>query len=199
MSQTVTSPAPRALLSATDLALISAFAALTSALAYIGAVPVGSAGVPVTLQLLGIGLAGALLGPLRGFLSTCLYLALGAIGLPVFAEHSSGIGVFTGVSAGYLWAFPLTALVIGVLVKYMARERGKTRALVMFVCVFAAVALVEHPLGIAGMKFHQDVSWSTAAAWDGPFWLGDVLKSTIIAIVAAEVHRAFPHLLRSGR
>ena len=193
-SSTSTPTRPRS--SATDLALIAAFAALLSALAYVGAIPVGGTGVPITLQTLGVGLAGALLGPVRGFLSVSLYLVLGAVGLPVFAEHSSGVGVLTGISAGYLYAFPLAALLIGALVKYVAGDRGKTRAIVVFLCVAAGSVLVIHPLGIAGMKIHQDVSWSTAAGWDAPFWLGDLVKSTIVALVAAEVHRAFPQLLR---
>src|SRR5215218_5067406 len=116
----------------TDLALIAAFAALISACAYIGAIPVGGSGVPITLQTFGVMLAGCLLGPVRGFLSVCLYLALGAIGLPVFAEHSSGLAVLTGVSAGYLWSFPIAAALGGFLVKYVAGPIGKTRALVVF-------------------------------------------------------------------
>ena len=98
-----------------DIALVAAFAALISASAYVGAIPVGSAGVPITLQTLTVMLAGCVLGPVRGFSAVSLYLALGAVGLPVFAEHSSGIGVFTGPSGGYLLAFPLAAAVVAVL------------------------------------------------------------------------------------
>ena len=185
-------------LTTTDLALIAAFAALTSAVAYIGAIPVGSAGVPITLQTFAIMLGGCLLGPLRGFLAAALYLGLGAIGLPVFAEHSSGLGVFTGPSAGYLYAFPLAAALGGFLVKYVAGRRGKTRALVIFGCSIAASILVIHPLGIAGMKLYFDVSWSEALSYDTPFWLGDVVKTLLVAVVAAEVHRAFPRLLHRG-
>ena len=53
----IAEPRPK-LLSATDLALIAAFAALIAALAYIGAIPVAGAGVPITLQTLGVALAG---------------------------------------------------------------------------------------------------------------------------------------------
>src|SRR5690606_16760404 len=104
----------------TDLALIAAFAALICAVTYVGAIPVGGAGVPITLQTFGVMLAGCLLGPVRGFLAVALYLVLGMLGLPVFAEHSSGLGVMTGVTAGYLWAFPVAAFVGGFLVKYVA-------------------------------------------------------------------------------
>lgn len=182
-------------LNTTDLALVAAFAALIGALAFIGAIPVGGAGVPITLQTLGVALAGAILGPLRGFLAVLLYLGLGAIGLPVFAEHSAGLGAFTGVSAGYLLAFPLSAALIGYLVKYVLRDR-RTSALWVFLAIAAGSVLVVHPLGITWMKFHQDVPWTVAASWDLPFWLGDLVKTAIAAIIAAEVHRAFPALLK---
>lgn len=177
-----------------DIALIAAFAALISASAYVGAIPVGSAGVPITLQTLTVMLAGCILGPVRGFSAVTLYLALGAVGLPVFAEHSSGIGVFTGPSGGYLLSFPIAAALGGFLVKYVARDR-RTRALVVFACSIAASILVIHPLGILGMMLHFDVSFLEAATWDMPFWLGDVVKTSLVAMIAAEVHRAFPQLL----
>lgn len=198
MSTTVDSsetPVRRRLLTTTDLALVAAFAALISACAYVGAIPVGGTGVPITLQTFAVMLAGCVLGPLRGFLATTLYLGLGAIGLPVFAEHSSGLGVFTGPSVGYLISFPIAALVGGLLVKYVAGPTGKTRALVVFLCSITASILVIHPFGIVGMKLYFDVSWATAVSYDVPFWIGDVLKTTLVALIAAEVHRAFPQLL----
>ncbi len=179
----------------TDLALVAAFAALISACAYVGGIPVGGAGVEITLQTFGILLAGCVLGPARGFLAAALYLVLGAVGLPVFAGHSSGLGVFTGISAGYLWSFPLIALLAGLLVSLAARRTGPTRAFVIFLCALPAV-LLNHALGVTGMKFVGDVSWVTAWGWDAPFWVGDILKVAVVALVAAEVHRAFPALLR---
>ena len=178
-----------------DIALIAAFAALISASAYVGAIPIGSAGVPITLQTLTVMLAGCVLGPLRGFAAVLLYLALGAVGLPVFAGHSSGVGVFTGISGGYLLSFPLAALLGGFLVQYVARER-RTRAIVVFFCSLAASVLVIHTMGIAGMKLYADVSWRQAATWDMPFWIGDLVKTSLVAMIAAEVHRAFPQLLQ---
>lgn len=179
----------------TDLALIAAFAALTAACAYIGAIPVGGGAVPITLQTFAIMLGGCVLGPLRGFAAACLYLGLGAIGLPVFAEHSSGLGVFTGATAGYLYSFPVAALLAGFLVKYVA-GRHRTRAIVIFTCSLAGSLLVIHPMGVTGMKLFFDVSWREAASYDAPFYVGDLVKTALVALVAAEVHRAFPQLLR---
>jgi biotin transport system substrate-specific component len=189
--QDVTHPASSP---ARDIALVAAFAALISASAYIGAIPVGSAGVPITLQTLTVMLAGCILGPVRGFSAVALYLALGAVGLPVFAEHSSGVGVFTGASGGYLLSFPVAAALGGFLVKHVARDR-RTSALVVFFCSLAASVLVIHAFGITGMKLFFDVSWREAGTYDMPFWIGDLVKTSLVAMIAAEVHRAFPQLL----
>jgi len=189
-----TAPAStRPRLSATDLALVAAFAALIAACTLIGGIPVGGAGVEVTLQTFAITLTGALLGAVRGTLAVALYLALGAAGLPVFSGHSAGIGVFTGITAGYLWSFLAVAFVTGLLVRYAARGR-RTSALVVFLCCLPGVAL-NHFFGTLGMAAFSDVPFRTAASWDAPFWLGDILKAAVVGLVAAEVHRAFPRLL----
>lgn len=179
---------------ARDAALVAAFATLISASAYVGAVPVGSAGVPITLQTLTVMLAGCILGPVRGFAAATLYLALGAVGLPVFAGHAAGIGEFSGPTAGYLVSFPLAAALGGLLMKYVAGRR-RTRAIVGFLCAIVPTALLIHGLGILGLQNFLDVTFREAAVIDAPYWLGDVLKAAFTGIIAAEVHRAFPRLL----
>src|SRR5690606_23310742 len=105
---TTTSPTTGRL-GATDLALVSAFAALIAACALLPAIHVGAGIVPITLQTFGVLLAGAVLGAKRGFLAVLLYLAVGAAGLPVFSGGAAGLAVFAGPSAGYLIGFPLAA------------------------------------------------------------------------------------------
>ena len=177
----------------TDIALIAAFAALIAACAVIGGIPVGGAGVDITLQTFGVLLAGCVLGAIRGFLAVSLYLLLGAIGLPVFAGHTGGLAAFSGVSAGYLWSFPAAAALAGFLVQYVFGAY-RTRAVFVFVAAMAGTVL-NHVCGIVGMKLYLDVTWSQAIKFDAPFWVGDIIKSLLVAIVAAEVHRAFPRLL----
>lgn len=193
---TADAPAARRRSSTTDIALIAAFAALISACAYIGGIPVGGGQVAITLQTFGVTLAGALLGPVRGFLAVSLYLLMGAAGLPVFSEHSSGLGTFTSISAGYLWSFPVAALLTGLLVRYVARGH-RTAALWVFLCAVPGM-VVNHLAGTFGMKVHADISWQTAFTWDAAYWLGDIVKILVVALVAAEVHKAFPQLLRRG-
>jgi biotin transport system substrate-specific component len=177
----------------TDIALIAAFAALIAASTVIGGIPVGGAGVDITLQTFGVLLAGCLLGPVRGFLAVGVYLLLGATGLPVFSDHSGGLAPFSGVTAGYLVSFPFAALLAGFIVKYVLGAL-RTRAALVFLAAMAGTVL-NHVCGALWMQHYLDVSLRQAFTFDAPFWVGDIVKALLVAIVAAEVHRAFPRLL----
>lgn len=180
-------------LDTTDLALIAAFAALIAVCSYLAAIPIGGAGVPLTLQGFALLLTGALLGPLRGTAAVVLYLILGVAGLPVFAGHSSGPGVFVGVTGGYLWSFPVMVLVVGLLVKYVLRARRTNPFLVFAAGVVGVV--INHVGGIIGMAIVLHVGLPQAAGFDAPYWIGDLIKAAVAAVVASQVHRAFPKLL----
>ena len=79
--------------------------------------------VPITGQTLGVYLIGALYGPRLGALTLLAYLGQGLLGLPVFAGGTNawspsrfpGLPVIIGPTAGYLFAFPLAAFVVGLL------------------------------------------------------------------------------------
>jgi biotin transport system substrate-specific component len=98
---------------ARDLAQIAIFAALIAALGLPGTITVGSTGVPITLQTLGIMLAGGILGARKGFLSVLVFLVLVSAGLPLLAGGRGGLGVWAGPSAGYLIGWLVGAAVIG--------------------------------------------------------------------------------------
>lgn len=85
--------------------------------------------VPVTLQTLGVLLAGLVFGPRAGFLGAGLYLGAGVAGAPVFAGGQGGIGYMLAASEGlfaptlgYLLAFPLAAYIVGALHTRSARR-----------------------------------------------------------------------------
>ncbi|MGO2082584.1 biotin transporter BioY [Vagococcus sp.] len=69
--------------------------------------------VPVTLQTFAIPLAGLLLGKRLGSIAALLYLLLGLMGLPVFANFSGGVAVFFGPTGGFLLSFPIMAYLAG--------------------------------------------------------------------------------------
>ena len=77
------------------------------------AIPRPDSPVPYTLQNLGILVAGGALGQRRGALAAILYVALGVIGLPFFAEGRGGLSIITGATGGYLVGFVLAAALVG--------------------------------------------------------------------------------------
>ena len=183
----------------TDLSLIAVFAALVAALSIVPGIPVGPLGVPVTLQTLGVLLAGVVLGPARGTAAVLLYLAAGFIGLPVFSGFSGGFGVLAGPSAGYLLAFPLAALVAGALSVVVIRRNPRRRAALLFGSCLVASLLTIHPLGVAGLMINAGLPLREAMMVDAAYLPGDVLKNVLVAGLALSVHRAFPRLLSAPR
>src|ERR1700754_2304504 len=81
---------------------IVGFAAAVAAASQI-AIPLPFTPVPITLQPMLVILAGMLLGPVEGAASMTLYLAAGALGLPVFTPLGpTGVARFLGPTGGYL-------------------------------------------------------------------------------------------------
>jgi biotin transport system substrate-specific component len=85
-------------------------------------IPLGFTPVPITLQTMGVMLAGSLLGTRLGTLALLLYVAQGAIGLPFFSDGNSGVQVLYGATAGYIAGFIAAAALVGWLA-----ERGWDR------------------------------------------------------------------------
>lgn len=180
---------------ATDLALVAVFAAVIAALALAPAIPVGSVGVPITLQTLGVALSGLVLGPWRGVAATLLYLLVGSAGLPVFAGGAAGLGVLQKPSVGYLLSFPVAAFVAGALAAWFVRRGLRGQYAWLFAAGFGASVLVVHPAGILGIATVAGLDLGKAVLADLPYWPGDVLKNLLAAAVALAVHKAFPALL----
>ena len=98
-------------MSTRDIVLIGMFAALLAAFSQIS-LPMPT-GVPITIQAFGVALVGVVLGWKRALFSTIVYILLGAVGLPVFANFQGGLRVITGLTGGYILAWPVMAALCG--------------------------------------------------------------------------------------
>ncbi|MBP1326629.1 biotin transport system substrate-specific component [Leucobacter exalbidus] len=190
-------PRPRRRSTATDLALIATFAALIAVCSIVPGFSLGPA--PITLQTFAVILCGAVLGASRGFLAVLLYLAVGAIGLPVFTGGAAGLAPFAGPTVGYLVAFPLVAWITGFLVERLPRGKAASSVPLIFLAGVIANVLSIHLLGPLGLAWRADMPVGAAFIFDLAFWPGDLLKTLLVAVVATAVHRAFPALLPSRR
>lgn len=88
-----------------DMTLIAMFAVLMAVCSWIS-IPTQ---VPFTLQTFAVFCALGVLGGKRGFFAVLVYVLLGAVGVPVFAGFTGGIGVLLGTTGGYILGFILSA------------------------------------------------------------------------------------------
>ncbi len=176
--------------SSRDLALVASFAALVAVLGLPGSINLFGNAVPVTLQTLGVMVAGSVLGWRRALLALLTFLALVAAGLPLLAGGRGGLGVFAGPSVGYLIGWPLGAAVIGWLVERRLPAYPVWWGLVAnLVGGVGVVYLVGVPLQAAVTGTSSVLATAVAAT---VFLPGDVAKAVIATLVAAGVHRGHP-------
>jgi len=139
--------------------------------------------VPLTLQNFGVLLVALGMGSKRGFAAMVLYLAEGASGLPVFNPAGlGGLAQLLGPTAGYLWAYPLVAFVVGFIA-----ERG-ARSFVRNLGAAVAGELVLFAGGLAWLALLAHGSWWQAAQFGlYPFLFAEVAKITAAAGAASRV------------
>jgi biotin transport system substrate-specific component len=149
--------------------------------------------VPTTLQTFVVLGSAALLGARKGAAAQLLYIGAGAAGMPVFADGDGGIAWLTQAnplhaSGGYLWAYPLTAFLVGWLCERYGRSFYVTvpAMLAGSVCIYAT--------GLVWLHQAIPTPWTGAGAttlhyglW--PFVLGDLAK---ILAAAAIIDPAAP-------
>jgi biotin transport system substrate-specific component len=171
------------------MVLISLFAALTVVGAFIK-IPVPH--VPFTLQTLMVMFAGLIMGSRRGALSQVLYLVLGLMGLPIFAQ-GGGPAYILQPSFGFLLGFAPGAFVIG---KILEGEKipPSTRILVALLLGQAVIYLFGRPYLYLNLNLilHKPISISSVfMAGFLVFLPGDILKTLIAALVAAPIRKRF--------
>ena len=145
----------------------SLFAALTAAGAYLS-IPIGP--VPINLQTLFVLLAGLLLGRRWGAAGIGVYLLAGAIGFPVFAGGTGGIGKIIGPTGGYLIGFFFAVYIIGLISEIK-------RSVAMDLLAMIAGTLIIYVFGVAWLMVVTNMNLDKAlAAGLFPFLPGDGLK-----------------------
>lgn len=77
--------------------------------------------IPFTLQTLAVFITAGLLGTTRGSISVIVYILLGLVGVPVFANFSGGAGALFGMTGGYIIGFIFTALAVGLITRFFGK------------------------------------------------------------------------------
>lgn len=158
-----------------SIALVAAGALLTALTSQIR-IPLGFTPVPINLATFSVALTGGALGARRGVTSMGLYLAAGIVGLPFFANASSGWDTVTGATGGYLVAYPILAAVVG-----LAADHGRDRHLGTFIVAIVAGNAMVYTLGALWLAHILDVPMfgledSAFSMGVRPFLAGDLAK-----------------------
>ena len=133
--------------------------------------------VPFTGQTFGVLLVGGALGFRRGLVALLLYLAIGAIGVPVYAQGRSGLDVIQGVTGGYLVGFVVAAGLVGRLA-----ELGWDRRIGGALAMMAIGTAVIYAIGVPWLKVAAGMSWTDAVAGGmTKFLIWDAAKLAVAA------------------
>ncbi|MDE2413427.1 MAG: biotin transporter BioY [Comamonadaceae bacterium] len=181
-----------------SMALVALFAALMAAMGLIPKIDL-PLGVPITLQSLGVMLAGCLLGARRGFQALLLFLVAVAAGLPLLSGGRGGIGVFMAPSAGYLVGYALAAGVTGALMRLLPQGTPLRTALSAFIASALGGLVFLHAMGIAGLVLLAQMPLEKAFLADLVFVPGDLVKCVLCAVVVHTVAKALPDWQFGGR
>ena len=161
-----------------DVSLVVAGALLIYLTALV-AIPVPGSPVPITGQTFGVLLVGGALGFRRGLIGVALYVLLGVVGLPFFAEGKGGTSVIWGATGGYLIGFVIAGALVGRLAElgWDRKIGGALGAMLLGSAVIYAIGLPW--LGVVVGSSPSD----TIALGLTPFIFGDALKLILAAVL----------------
>ena len=168
-----------------DLTYMAVGAALTAVCSWIS-IP---STVPFTLQTFAVFCVLSLLGGKRGTVSIVIYILLGAVGMPVFAGFTGGIGILLGTTGGYIIGF----ILIGLL--FWLAERFFGNALPVRIVSMLAGLLVCYAFGTGWFLWvyarqSGAVGIGTALSWCVlPFILPDLAKMALAVGIAGRVKK----------
>ena len=165
-----------------NIIFIGLFAAITAVLSQI-AIPLPT-NVPLTLQTFAVALAGYFLGAVKGTVAMVVYVMLGAVGVPVFANWKGGFSVITGATGGFIVGFIFMALLCGVGSSVFSSKKlsGKVLAVLLGIAGLA----VCHLLGFGWYAIFAKVSLGKSfMVVSLPYLIKDI-GSVIAAYVISE-------------
>jgi len=181
--QTLSTQQSRGLEASRQVALLIGASLFVALCAHI-TIPLPGTPVPLTVQNFGVLLVGLLLGSKRGFAALTVYLAEGAIGMPVFSPVGpGGIGHLLGPTGGFLLAYPLVAWLAGYVMEHgrksfaRAALGGLLGEVVLFTGGLAWLAVLTHSVAQA---FRWGLYW---------FLFAEVIKVMMAAGIAAQWQR----------
>ncbi len=171
-----------------DLCMIGIWAAIIVIMAQI-AIPMPM-GVPMTMQTFGVTLAALILGPKKGAMASLIYVLLGAIGIPVYANFTGGIHILFGPTGGFLISFPIMAYIIGLGAEY------KSSSISLYVSGIVVGTIVNYIIGCIMFCLVTSSSMGVAiTACVVPFIPTAIIKAMVAGILGCKIKQRLVKIL----
>lgn len=166
-----------------DFIYAALFAALIAVLGLIS-IPLPFSPVPISGQSLGVMLAGCILSVRQAGLGLLGFLLLGAVGLPVFAGFTGGIGILLGPRGGYLLGYLIGGIVIALL-----KGQHNTLWRLAMANIIGGIGVVYF-FGVLWLSFVTGIGLEkTVLTGALPFILGDLIKTVVATLIGAAVNK----------
>lgn len=175
-----------------EMTFVAVFAAVMGALGIVPPITLSFTPVPITLQTLGVLLAGGVLGARLGAMSQTVFLLLVAVGVPLLSGGRGGLSVFFGPSVGYLISWPITAFVIGYLLSRIANLKLHH---ILFINLTVGILLI-YLIGTPFQALIMHISVVDTIKVSLVYLPGDVLKAAIASFLVYRL-REHPVLSRT--
>lgn len=145
--------------------------------------------IPFTLQTFAVFVTVGLLGGKRGTLAVIAYILLGAIGVPVFAGFTGGIGALFGNTGGYIIGFILTALSYWLITNIFGNKIWVS-AIAMVIGLILCYAFGTAWFMVLYARTVGAIGLATALGWCViPFIIPDIVKIALALIIIKGVGR----------
>ncbi len=145
------------------------------------AVPIPGTPIPVSLQDLTMLGVGVVLGPGRGVAAMAAYVALGAMGAPVFSNGHGGFPWLLGPTGGYLAAYPAACWVMGRVWMKWSHWLGALAGALLAQCVIYVGAVTQ----LVSLTSQGVVAAVGVAVV--PFLAGALFKTALLVVFATSV------------
>ena len=157
------------------------FAAIVAVLGLMPPIPLPFIPVPITLQTMGVMLAGSFLGKRLGFLSMLLVVVIVLLGVPILSGGRGGMAVLAGPTGGFFIVWPFAAFLIGFLVEKSWKNINIAKYIVLVYLV-----------GAIYLSYITKMPIDKAFLATMAFIPGDILKAVIVSILCYKLKEISP-------
>ncbi len=145
-------------------------------------VPLPFTSVPITFQIFGLVLISIIVGAKIATISQIIFILLGSIGLPVFANFSGGFSIILGPTGGYIFGFIFMAFLVG-------RASNNQNTVMLFITSYIGLC-IDYIIGTLQLKIVTGISLKASLIVGVyPFVGKDIIILSIAILLGLKVRK----------